>query len=505
MKCNDIKTIIKPDINYINNILLNEYTSYSAVRALECFLTQKIDSEGKKGEVCTELNPDWAKFKEYLGGGSNGIAELYTIFEKSVIVMKRTMYKYMTKEEYEIGVNAINTLRYYCPNFMYTFFLFCEVTEEYGYKNFIGLEYCGSKTLYDFIDDRAQTIENFFVILIQILAALEIGQTECRFCHFDLSPANIMLRNDKISYSVNMGNLCLQYQDVTCPVIIDFGFSSAVGNNKIYSTFIKQYKQGEYGKFSFLIQGFDMYFLLATMACYSENLSIKKFTKEILTSIYGKTPYNFDLVNEIDSNQWGDISYTSMAALTPGRLLRILVTKYPQYSKNIKIKNRETYDINSLRELNSHFMGITNINIDLSNCLGHNGSYLTYLYYAKEEPKEKYSMLDNDRRLLLKYGDIVVPRNIINICEKVLGTVLEDDSLDIDDMIRQTEFISDIQVYIDIYYMILQIKPSEKIYSDFSKRFRESNIFRFYNEKGELVMSARRWLMTLKDFRNKTR
>ena len=501
MKCNDIKTIIKPDINYINNILLNEYTSYSAVRALECFLTQKIDSEGKKGEVFTELNPDWAKFKKNLGGGNNGIADLYTIFEKSIIVIKTTQIKGMTKEEYEIGINAINTLRYYCPNFMYTF---CAFTEN-GYRNNIGLEYCGSNTLYDLIDNKKQTVANFFVILIQILAALEIGQTECRFCHFDLSPANIMLRNDKISYSVNIGNLCLQYQDVTCPVIIDFGFSSAIGNKKIYSPFIKGYDQGEYGKFSFLIQGFDMYFLLATTACYSENLSIKKFTKEILSSIYGKTPYNFDHVNKIDRNQWGDISYTSMAALTPGRLLRILLDKYPQYSKNIKIKNRETYDINSLRELNSHFMGITNIKIDLSNCLGHNGSYLTYLYYSKEEPKEKYSMLDNDRRLLLKYGDIVVPQNIISICEKVLGTVLEDKSLDVDDMIRQTEFMSDIQVYIDIYYMILQIKPGEKIYSDFSKSFRESNIFRFYNEKGELVISTRRWLMTLKDFRNKTR
>ena len=499
-----MKFDIKPDIDYINNILLNFFQSYTAMRALECFLTQQVHSQAiiKKGQnpIFPRLRPTWTKHAKKIGEGTYGKVDLYTIFEKSLVVVKTTKDKgnyILTKKEYEIGVNVLNSLRYHCPNFCYTLCSF----EHPKLGPSICYEYVGRKNLFHFLYKSSITLRDFFPVLIQILSALEIAQKESRFGHFDLSPNNIMIRDDLISYSVNIDDKTIHYKDVYCPVIIDYGLSSAFVDGKKYSPYLEAFDEGEYGKYSFLVQGFDMFFIMADLCIYGGNANVKAFMKDVVTTFYGTTPYNLNTAKD-SVNYWAAISRTASANFTPGSMLKNIIKKYPMYlTDKITIVDRKTYDINSFSELGPHLKSITNIGLTTLECFNKCNSYIMYIYYANDEPKEKYSMMDNDRILLSMYKDIVIPKNIVDYCEKFLGYKLTKIPTP-DDYIKRLDFIEEIQVYVDIYYMIMQIQPQDKIYTDFYTSFGNSDIFKFYKDFGPLVFAAKRWIITLKDYTN---
>ena len=64
--CAELKLRTNPNIDYINDVILNQYMSYSAMRALECFITQKISSEGKKGGIFPVIDPPWKTSSKHI-------------------------------------------------------------------------------------------------------------------------------------------------------------------------------------------------------------------------------------------------------------------------------------------------------------------------------------------------------------------------------------------------------------------------------------------------------
>ena len=124
---------VSENVDFINNILLNDFASYSSMRALECFIDEKIHQEGKilPASIFPVLTSGekWKKLDKIVGKGQYGSVNLNIIFEKSAIVSKffnEKSDKNAILKEYNFGIKSVNFLRYYCPNFCYTLGAYCE-------------------------------------------------------------------------------------------------------------------------------------------------------------------------------------------------------------------------------------------------------------------------------------------------------------------------------------------------------------------------------------------
>lgn len=498
--CAELKLKTKPNIDYIDNVILNEYTSYSAMRALECFITQKIHSEGEKGEIFPITSPDWHSKSKRLGSGTYGTANLTTIFEKSAIVIKtiKKEHEDMAKTEYDFCANVINNLRYYCPNYCYTLGAF---SNSKGQN--ICFEYAGKYTISDFFSTGKYNFKTFFPVLIQLLAALEIGQRECRFAHYDLGWSNVAIRDTKTSFGVNIGSKTIEFNDVFCPVIIDFGMASAVSSSgKKYSVFEKSLDEGDYGKYSFLLQGFDMFFLLADLYCYIYQGEIRDFLINLLFEIYEITPYDFNYINNRGPDHWGEISKSTHIAYTPGALMFKLLEKYPQYMKgHIKVKERDTFEINSLDTLSSIFENISNSSIHyVKDCLDSCDSYIMYTYYTDKEPPSKYMMLERDRKLLVSARDFKIDLSLAEESKAFLRGATLRKGVDATGFMERTESILTLLTYANIYYMIKEMKLDIPFYKEFASFFENSGLYRYFAENSDVIIYARRWALSLIEY-----
>ena len=148
-----------------------------------------------------------------------------------------------------IGLLAINNLRKFCPNFVYTYGYFScgipilspdGVVSEWCLSNtentpYIALEnITNSKDLYTFIDNDRTDIENFLLLYLQIIMALKIAYEQCDFSHGDLHHGNVIIRRVEnvgyLKYTLNQDgvekNFYLKCNGLIA-TIIDFGRSHA--------------------------------------------------------------------------------------------------------------------------------------------------------------------------------------------------------------------------------------------------------------------------------------
>jgi hypothetical protein len=144
--------------------------------------------------------------------------------------VKSTTNKEKIKEhihEAFIGINCINELTKYIPNFIYTFGIY-KKDNTYNVIN----EYIHGESLHSYIQNKDHfNFEEFLLILIQIALAIQVAQNHCGFIHWDLTPWNIILQRteeiQQFDYVLDDQNT-LRVKTKIIPVIIDYGKSHVI-------------------------------------------------------------------------------------------------------------------------------------------------------------------------------------------------------------------------------------------------------------------------------------
>jgi len=138
-----------------------------------------------------------------------------------------------------IGINVINNVVKYIPNFAYVFGSYDGPT-----NSTVIMEKIHGVTLTKWIESEKFNMEDFIFILLQLAFALEVAQRQCGFVHYDLTPWNIMIQEIptpvQFDYVIDSNNI-YRINTKLIPVIIDYGKSHVIHKNQHHG-FINMYK-----------------------------------------------------------------------------------------------------------------------------------------------------------------------------------------------------------------------------------------------------------------------
>jgi hypothetical protein len=182
-----------------------------------------------------------AKYDKMLARNKLGIINLYNLANFPLAV-KTTEDPSKFKEhihETFIGINSINKLIQYIPNFAYIFGLY-----QTGNKYSVITEYIPGMTFFEYIKSPHFTFENYLFILSQIALALQVAQNNCCLVHYDVTPWNIIIQilpeEKEFDYILSHEKV-VRVKTNIIPVIIDYG-KSHVTHNNIHYGFVNMFK-----------------------------------------------------------------------------------------------------------------------------------------------------------------------------------------------------------------------------------------------------------------------
>lgn len=408
-------------MNYNLNLnspgIMTDYKLYDKMKTLENLIHDLIDKN-----TLQISNP------RVIGEGSSGFA---STFGNSNFVIKKidtkTNQNINASNEYLIG-SMLNVVRQYTPCFAYMF-------GKMG--NSVIYEYGGGKSLHNWKKDNPDNVEDFLLIIIQVLLSIEVAQERYRFIHNDLHGSNIMLRDKRDSYTLLVGNTEYKFTNVIVPCIIDYGLSYI----QVGEDFLPQYNGVRRHLF---VQGFDPYFLLVD--CVSETVkgNIKSASVHILTQFYKATnPYS-NLMNIYDKCAK---VYTSMSATnTPIEIVQFILQSFN--NPMIAMRHRTVYILQKP-------------SIDVQKCKDGCKSLIVSKYFNFKD-NNKYELEENDRCVIsemLVYLNTVDVGELIGICNKILGTRISTNTsvteAQIDKLIDTLAFVTTLNM---LYYMCLEMK-----------------------------------------------
>ena len=233
---NTIKDFEKFDTKELKDIITtNRSFSYYDMKALNCFFATF-------GNNVLE----YVKKSKLIGVDSiSGDVKIVDIFDNQIIVKtaKTKETEDDIKREYKYGMNYMNKLRQFVPNFVYTLGRIREggsskllLEKINGYKG---------KTM-----NRKRRIK----CLCMLIIALVKSEREVKFSHKDLHEDNFIVKDVKpINYQVNIGLRSYVINTNFVPVIIDYGQSDFKGSVSKVNSVSKYYK------------GYDTYQLFQTL------------------------------------------------------------------------------------------------------------------------------------------------------------------------------------------------------------------------------------------------
>ena len=138
-----------------------------------------------------------------------------------------------------VGTKAINPLLKHIPNFTYTFGLLQSPDKKVSVIN----EFINGQTLFQYLQSKEFTFDNFLSILCQVCLAVQVAQNRRGLVHYDLVPWNIVLQPSKgnvIDYVIGYNKVIRVRTDVI-PVIIDYGKSHVIVDQEHHG-FINMFK-----------------------------------------------------------------------------------------------------------------------------------------------------------------------------------------------------------------------------------------------------------------------
>lgn len=242
--------------------------SYGLLKGIQFTLNMLYDKHN-------DLDVVLSKQKQYF---ANKLGKIYkSNFQDFVISIKKSSDPSKIKEhvhENYIGINYINELSKEIPNFCFTFGLYTDSKNQTCIMN----EYIKGDSLDSFIKSKQFTISKFNSIVFQILLATQYAYEKYGFIHYDLTPWNIIIKEEKEEkeFTYKIQNNIYKVKSNVIPVIIDYGKSSIIDNN-VYIGMFNLFKPRVF---------IDMYsFILTTLDKLSEiNLSI--VDKNYISKLY---------------------------------------------------------------------------------------------------------------------------------------------------------------------------------------------------------------------------
>lgn len=197
---------------------------------------------------------DKSNSDKYLVDNSKFIENIFSNKAKTIFVNKYSMANYIyaiksTKDKIKeqenihelfIGLNVINELVKYVPNFMYIFGKY----DNKDAQNNIIIEYIPGQTFEKWLYSDKFNMQDYLFILIQLSLALEFSQRNAGFVHYDLTPWNIIIQELPVlvsfDYMLDKDNI-FRVNTKYVPIIIDYGKSHVVYNKKHFG-YIKMFE-----------------------------------------------------------------------------------------------------------------------------------------------------------------------------------------------------------------------------------------------------------------------
>lgn len=177
---------------------------------------------------------NYAKYQKILNHNKLSTINLYNL-ANFPLAIKTTEELPKIKEhihETFIGINSINKLLQYIPNFAYIFGLY-QTRNSYC----VITEYIPGMTFFDYIKSPHFTFENYLFILSQLALTLQVAQNNCALVHYDLTPWNIIINilpeEQEFDYILSHEHI-IRVKTKIVPVIIDYGKSHVIYNNIHY-------------------------------------------------------------------------------------------------------------------------------------------------------------------------------------------------------------------------------------------------------------------------------
>jgi hypothetical protein len=183
-------------------------------------------------EVQVEEYKNTLNFSENIERGSVIVNnKLSTVYKSGDKIVKHTKDPKKIKEnihEAFVGLNCVNQVTRYTPHFAKIH----GITREYDLIS----EYINdSETFFSWLGGTRFNFDEYISILYQLGVGLHIAQQVCAFVHGDLFPWNILLTKSGGAYEcVLEKDLVVLVNTSKKPVIIDYGKSRVVYNNKCY-------------------------------------------------------------------------------------------------------------------------------------------------------------------------------------------------------------------------------------------------------------------------------
>lgn len=210
----------------LNNIIQPKYNT-------NITLTQRKRSQGYLQLIKEILNYKTPKQSEIVFKNKQSEIILCTI-DGIAMNMKTSTNSLKIKEyvhEAFVALNCTNSLSHMIPNFSYVYKVDHSDTDCTMYT-----EHTIGRTLQGYIKSDIFSFKCFLEILVQISLALEIAQREFCFVHYDMTPWNIVIKDNSVGNITQYPILDSTYivNSKVTPVIIDFGKSHVVHDLKQY-------------------------------------------------------------------------------------------------------------------------------------------------------------------------------------------------------------------------------------------------------------------------------
>jgi len=276
----------------------DNFRYFGALKGLEWIISMINDKSnfGKvaaKGDVIFTNNANTIKVQEYSLAGKS-------------FAVKMSIDKQKQSEnihEVYIGMNAINEVIKYIPNFAYVFGTY----DEGSAKSCVIMEKIKGITFDKWITSSEFNMKDFLFILIQISLALEVAQRQIGFVHYDLTPWNIMIEKipgkvaAEFDYMVDWKNV-YRVKTNLIPIIIDYGKSHVIYNREHYG-YINMFKVST-------IQDVISILLTTIGEISSVNLSKSDVADIIkLSNFMSGTSYRKKVFKQTGSSGLGDVQF----------------------------------------------------------------------------------------------------------------------------------------------------------------------------------------------------
>jgi hypothetical protein len=208
-----------------------EDVNYYSKEGLRLFLSSKylndlkdIEDEKIQGEIIHKSH-DTTIYKKQV---NDNLSFTLKLLDTEDVNRKRQIIN-----EAFCGLTQLNELSKEIPHFRFTY----GIAKDSRNKYMLVSEYIEGKTLKDYIIENC-TVSELKQIFVMLCLALIVAQEKCGFVHYDLYPWNIVIKKlpkrQKITYQLKTDIITIETDII--PIIIDYGRSHIIYNNKHYGT-----------------------------------------------------------------------------------------------------------------------------------------------------------------------------------------------------------------------------------------------------------------------------